>query len=101
MRARVCETTYLDNPRLSEEAVRTLLSFRETNPYYYEVYALGHWGVSGRCVFDAEALSARLEKLERECRRGYFVYQSACKRGCGQGRYGECSISGKCHEYGI
>lgn len=75
-RARVCETTYLDNPRLSEEAVRTLLSFRETNPYYYEVYALGHWGVSGRCVFDAEALSARLESLERECRRGYFVYET-------------------------
>ena len=75
-RARVCETTYLDNPRLSEEAVRTLLSFRETNPYYYEVYALGHWGVSGRCVFDAHALSSVLDVLPQVYMRGYFVYKT-------------------------
>ena len=63
-RARVSETTYRDNPYLSREAIEVLESFRETNPYYYDVYALGRWGVTGRTVFDARALSARLEKID-------------------------------------
>ena len=73
-RATVSETTYRDNPHLSREAVATLESFRETNPYYYTVYALGSWGVTGRTVFDARALTARLETLEAPVITGDFEY---------------------------
>lgn len=74
-RATVSETTYRDNPRLSREAVATLESFRETNPYYYTVYALGSWGVTGRCVFDARALTARMETLTEPRLAGGFEYE--------------------------
>lgn len=74
-RARVSETTYRDNPYLSAEAVATLEAFRDTNPYYYTVYALGAWGVTGRCVFDAQALTKRLSELERPVFVGWFEYE--------------------------
>ncbi len=75
-RARISETTYRDNPFLSAEAVRTLEAFRETNPYYYTVYALGAWGVTGRCVFDAQALTERLGTLSAPVLTGGFEYES-------------------------
>ena len=74
-RATVSETTYRDNPRLSREAVATLEAFRETNPYYYTVYALGSWGVTGRCVFDARALTARLGTLSPPVAVGELEYE--------------------------
>ena len=74
-RATVSETTYRDNPYLSREAVETLEAFRETNPYYYTVYALGRWGVTGRTVFDGEALSARLEAVGDARSVGHFTYR--------------------------
>lgn len=76
-RARVHESTYKDNRFLSEESIRTLEGFRETDPYYYTVYALGQWGVTGKTVFDRLAISRRLEELaaaKRQVRRGLFVY---------------------------
>ncbi len=73
-RARVSETTYKDNPFLAREAIETLEAFRETNPYYYTVYCLGQWGVTGDTVFDGQALSERLTQLKPPVRLGAFTY---------------------------
>lgn len=73
-RARVSETTYKDNPFLSQEAIDTLEAFNETNPYYYTVYCLGQWGVTGDTVFDGQALSERLMHLHPPVKRGTFLY---------------------------
>jgi phage terminase large subunit len=63
-RVRVHESTYLDNRFLDEEARRVLESFRETDEYYYMVYCLGQWGVTGSCVFDAKAIAERLKQTD-------------------------------------
>ena len=75
-RARVHESTYKDNRFLSEEAIRTLEAFKETDEYYYMVYCLGIWGVTGKTIFNAKAVAARLQIVqERKPRlRGYFAY---------------------------
>lgn len=72
-RARTHRSTYRDNRFLTAEAVQTLESFRETDPYYYQVYCLGQWGVTGRTVFDGDALSARLQQLTPPIRAGFFA----------------------------
>jgi len=73
-RATVHESTYRDNRFLTDEAKRTLEEFKDTDPYYYMVYALGEWGVTGKTVFDARALSARLEHAPEPVRTGFFEY---------------------------
>ena len=65
-RARIHESTYKDNRFLGEEQKRTLENFKDTDPYYYQVYCLGQWGITGRTVFQAQALSERLEELRKE-----------------------------------
>ena len=74
-RARVHESTYRDNRFLDGEAIRTLEGFRETDEYYYMVYCLGMWGVTGKSVFDSRALTRRLEDGIRPVRTGYFDYR--------------------------
>lgn len=76
-RAGVHESTYKDNRFLTQEAIDTLLAFRETDPYYYMVYALGQWGVTGRTVFDAAAVSRRLEAVRPPVKRGFFAYRES------------------------
>lgn len=76
-RARIHESTYKDNRFLSEEAKRVLEGFKDTDPYYYMVYALGQWGVSGKTVFDGAKLTQRLQQLEQPERRGLFEYTDA------------------------
>lgn len=73
-RATVHESTYKDNRFLIQEARDTLEGFRETDPYYYMVYALGQWGVTGKTVFDGAAISARLERLAPPLRVGLFEF---------------------------
>ncbi len=68
-------STYLDNRFLSGEAVRTLLSFRDSDPYYYMVYALGEWGITGKTVFDRALIAKRLEKKEKPVAVGCFDYR--------------------------
>lgn len=77
-RATVSETTYKNNPFLAQEAIETLEAFRETNPYYYTVYCLGQWGVTGDTVFDGQALSVRLGQLCDPVKRGTFAYTYDC-----------------------
>ena len=77
-RATVHESTYKDNRFLDEEAVRTLESFRDTDEYYYMVYCLGQWGVTGKTVFDGKAVSERLEAIkDAKVREGFFQYDEA------------------------
>lgn len=77
-RAVVHESTYKDNRFLDQEAIRTLENFRDTDEYYYMVYCLGQWGVTGKTVFSAGAVARRLEAIKnRKVRAGYFLYDEA------------------------
>ena len=73
-RATTHRSTYRDNRFLTPEAVRTLEAFRYTDPYYYQVYCLGEWGVTGRTVFDAQAVSERLGQIPEPVKRGYWEW---------------------------
>jgi phage terminase large subunit len=68
------ESTYKDNLFLSPEAINVLKGFQKTNPYYYSVYCLGEWGVTGKTVFNAELVTKRLREIE-EPKRYRFDYQ--------------------------
>ena len=74
-RARVHESNYKDNRFLDDAAIRTLESFRETDEYYYQVYCLGMWGVTGKTVFDGKAVSARLQENIQPLHTGLFAYE--------------------------
>ena len=73
-RATTHRSSYKDNRFLSEENIKTLEDFRETDEYYFMVYALGEWGVLGRSVFPAKIVSERLQTVPQPAARGYFVY---------------------------
>lgn len=75
-------STYKDNRFLPERNRQVLENFKYTDPYFYEVYCLGHWGVTGKTVFDAKALADRLAVLQsaeadgrKLYRLGAFEYQ--------------------------
>lgn len=72
--ATVCHSTYKDNKFLTEEDKKALESFKDTDPYYYNVYCLGLWGVLGKTFFNAEKISNRLSKLREPIKRGSFIY---------------------------
>ena len=70
----VCHSTYKDNDFLDDDYKRLLESYKTTDPYYYDVYCLGKWGVLGKTVFDARAIQERLDKLTKPIKRGFFLY---------------------------
>ena len=73
--AAVLHTTYRDNAFLGEEDAKLLESYRESDPYYYQVYCLGEWGVFGKSVFDALKVNSRLSAVRGiSARCGYFLY---------------------------
>lgn len=65
-------STYKDNKFLDEEYKRQLESYKDTDPYYYEVYCLGNWGVYGKTVFDKEKVYERLNKIKAPSKVGLF-----------------------------
>ena len=71
-RAMVHESTYKDNRFLIQEAIETLEAFAETDEYYFMVYCLGQWGVTGKTVFNGKAVSQRLTQIRPPVKRGYF-----------------------------
>lgn len=73
-RATVHRSTYRDNRFLDGEAIATLEGFRDKDPYYYQVYCLGEWGVTGKTIFDARAVSERLAVLPEPLHEGFFTY---------------------------
>lgn len=74
-RTRTHESTYKDNRFLNKEAIQTLEAFKETDEYYYMVYCLGMWGVTGKSVFDAKAVTRRLEENITPKMCGSFTYK--------------------------
>lgn len=74
----VIHTTYKDNKFIDDEYKATLESLRIQDPYYYSVYALGEWGITGKTVFNAQLLQERMRHLQenpRAIKRGSFVYE--------------------------
>lgn len=72
--ALVHESTYKDNRFLDEEGRKVLEAFKDTDEYYYSVYCLGEWGVTGKTVFDAKAITRRLAEKIQPKHIGYFEY---------------------------
>lgn len=73
---RTHESTYKDNRFLDKEAVEVLEAFKYTDEYYYQVYCLGIWGVTGKSVFDSKALTERLLMNIKPQMRGCFEIET-------------------------
>lgn len=74
--ATTLKTTHKDNRFLPDEDRRVLEAFKDTDPYYYDVYCLGNWGVLGQTVYNREIVSARLKIVQSSNpMRGYFDYE--------------------------
>ena len=71
----VHNSTYKDNRFLPEKNRQVLEKFKDTDPYYYMVYCLNQWGVTGNTVFSREAISERLQQVREPIARGYFAYE--------------------------
>lgn len=72
--ATVCFSTYKDNKFLTDDDRKALEDLKYTDEYTYEVYALGHWGIVGKTVFDAKAITKRLNIIPKPLKTGYFIY---------------------------
>ena len=75
-RVKIHESTYKDNKFLDDEAIRTLEGFKGTDDYYYMVYALGQWGITGKTVFDARKLTERIASAPKPIAVGYMGYEN-------------------------
>jgi phage terminase large subunit len=71
---KILHTTYRDNRFLDDEYIALLESYKTTDPYYYDVYCLGTWGVFGDSIFDKNKINERLKKLPEPVKTGSFVY---------------------------
>ena len=47
----VLKTTYLDNRFIDNQYIEMLERLKEVDPVYYNVYALGEWGVLGNTIY--------------------------------------------------
>ena len=70
----ILHTTYKDNKFIDEDYKRQLEAYKEIDPYYYAVYALGQWGVYGKTIFDAARVQERLSGLTAPVAVGEFTY---------------------------
>lgn len=67
-------STYKDNRFLDDDYRKLLESYKDTDPYYYDVYCLGRWGVYGKTIFDARKIQYRLDTIPEPIRQGLFLY---------------------------
>lgn len=72
--ATVCFSTYKDNKFLTDDDRKALEDLKYTDEYTYEVYCLGKWGIVGKTVFDARAITKRLDVIPKPLKVGYFLY---------------------------
>ena len=72
--ATVCFSTYKDNKFLTDDDRKALEDLKYTDEYTYEVYCLGKWGIVGKTVFDAKAITKRLDVIPKPLKVGYFIY---------------------------
>ncbi len=71
----ILKTTYKDNLFLTKDDIYQLEN--ETDPYYYQVYTLGNFGVLGHVIFTnwrVEDLSSRIPTFDRICNGLDFGY---------------------------
>lgn len=73
-------STYKDNRFLIPAARKVLENYKDTDEYYYQVYCLGQWGVTGKSFFNASAISERLTRIPEPIRRGFFSYTEAADK---------------------
>lgn len=73
-RVRTHKSVYWDNRFLPEKDRLTLEAMKETDPYYYQVYCLGQWGVLSQTIFNREILMRKLQSLKPPETRGEFDY---------------------------
>lgn len=62
----ILKTTYKDNLFLTADDIKQLED--ETDPYYYNVYSLGNWGILGHVIFRnwrVEDLSEQIPQFDR------------------------------------
>lgn len=72
----VLQTTYKDNKFLPSDYAAELERLKYTDPYSYQVDALGDWGQTGQTVFNANKVSARLAELASlEYKKAEFSYE--------------------------
>ncbi len=80
----ILKTTYKDNMYLTDEDIRLLEE--ETDPYFYNVYTLGNWGVLGHVIFknwrvtDLSALIPQFDHIHNGLDFGYAVDPNALIR---------------------
>lgn len=67
-------STYHDNRFLTSQAIEVLEGFKDTDPYYYSVYCLNEWGVTGKTIFNAELVTERLREI-KPGKKYRFEYQ--------------------------
>ena len=70
----VHKSTYEDNEHLDSEYISLLESYKDSDPYYYDVYCLGNWGVLGSSIFDKNKISERLQQIHDPIMTGHFKY---------------------------
>jgi len=68
----VHHSTYKDNRFLPDDYGENLEKYKEIDPYYYAVYALGEWGVMGNSIFAANKVHERLSKITPPLEEGQF-----------------------------
>jgi phage terminase large subunit len=75
--ASMLKTTYKDNRFLDEQYIEVLESLKDKDPYYYAVYCLGEWGITGKTIFPAQIVTERLAALRDKppIREGFFVFE--------------------------
>lgn len=76
--ATTIHSTFKDNKFLDAEAIKVLEGFKITDPYYYQVYALGEWGVLGKTIFPKEIVSSRIAYLRNRqpLKVGHFTFEA-------------------------
>jgi phage terminase large subunit len=62
--ALVVHSTHWDNMFCSAAYHQKTEALKYTDPYRYQVYGLGEWGVSGQTVFNANKITQRLSVLQ-------------------------------------
>lgn len=83
-RAVILKTTYKDNLFLDDDYRRTLEGYRESDPYYYQVYCLGEWGVLGKSIFHPGKVAERLAQVDGTLTRGEFVFETGYDQQAGR-----------------
>jgi phage terminase large subunit len=60
----VLRTTYKNNKFIDANYKQKLESYKDKDPYFYTVYCIGEYGVTGKTVFDAQKLTERLLEVK-------------------------------------